>query len=83
MDFAACLSNPPWQAASYGVGPRHWWVCRPGTHHALKDRRGQIRWFGSYETADEAAKQANTEAGYQQVQQPDGRMVWQYTEGEQ
>ncbi len=23
-----------------------------------------------------------TEAGYQQVQQPDGSLVWQYTEGE-
>jgi hypothetical protein len=52
----------PWQPGSNGAGLLRWFVWRrlPGcAQEQLRDRRGQVRRFGSFFTARRAARLAN------------------------
>lgn len=54
-----------WRAANYGTSKMRWFVCRPadpkatdwsGPHEYLRDLRGVIVKFGSYESAQRRAE---------------------------
>lgn len=65
-DMSMIMNPEQWHPGSNGAKKRHWFVLRyrPGRpQEQLTDRRGNIRWFGSFETAKRAAEKANAAEG--------------------